>query len=295
MGQYRIKNDPLNDPQNEYNKLRSDFIFEYGLRTASIKTDDDLIVFEQDCEFQKWEKEQQQKINEAFKEVCKRLNRDEIFYFGCPFSIYKKTYPKRLKVFLNSFLDTDEADFINGELEYLEHTFQDLENSENSGDGYSLTGYENFKLASRFGNQIGVDQFTFSTNKKIEFLESKQNADRGLPQQIEISDIENDFDHVDISKVYDYFNKELVKANFLTDGELKQYLKVAFEQKDPPKNRFTFKNDPQKSVIRKVFYKYYKDVAARGRRKEYRKECASLLGEYFNGYNTKNVLNNFNK
>lgn len=115
------------------------------------------------------------------------------------------------------------------------------------------------------------------------------------PQQNEISDIENKFDHVDISKVYDYFNKELVKADFLTDTQLKQYLKAAFERKEPPKDRFTFKNDPQKSVIRKIFYKYYKDVAARGRRKEYRKECASLLGEYFNDYNTKTVLNNFNK
>jgi len=188
----RLKNDPLNDPENEYNKLRDDFIFEYGLKTTSIKTDDDLIFFEHDYEFQKWGKEQQQKINEAFKKECKRLNRDEVFYFGCPFIIYKKTYPKRLKDFLNSLFDTVEADFINGELEYLEHTLKDLENSERSGDGYSLTGYENFKLASRFGHQIGADQFTFSTNKKIEFLEGKQNADPGQPQQNEISDIENE-------------------------------------------------------------------------------------------------------
>lgn len=115
------------------------------------------------------------------------------------------------------------------------------------------------------------------------------------PQQNEISDIENVFDHVDISKVYNYFNKELVKTNYLTEMQLKQYLKAAFEQEKPPKDRFTFKNDPQISIIRNIFYRYYTEIAARGRKKGYRKECASLLGNYFIGYNTKKVFDNFNK
>lgn len=120
-------------------------------------------------------------------------------------------------------------------------------------------------------------------------------SETGQPIQGEVTDIENKFDHVDISTVYDYFNKELVKTNFLNDTQLTQYLKAAFEQEKPPKNKFTFKNDPQKGTIRNVFYRYYTDVAARGRKKNYRKECASLLGEYFNGYNTKTVEANFNK
>jgi hypothetical protein len=155
-------------------------------------------------------------------------------------------------------------------------------------------GAVDFLFLLSVSSELKQVNFLFSILEKFDLsFINKRVSQR--PQQNEISDIENEFDHVDISKVYDYFNKELVQANFLTDTQLKQYLKAAFERKEPPKDRFTFKTDPQKSVITNVFYRYYTEVAARGRRKGYRDECASLLGEYFNGYNTKTVKGNFNK
>lgn len=86
---------------------------------------------------------------------------------------YSQKYKERLNCFLNEF-EADESDFINRELEYFKNTLYDLENSEASHDGHSVTGIENFLISYSVCLDIGFDKFNFSTKKKINFLESKR-------------------------------------------------------------------------------------------------------------------------
>jgi len=94
-------------------------------------------------------------------------------------------------------------------------------------------------------------------------------------------------------EIYNHFKIGLVDKKYLTDQELIDYLKVAFEHKSPPKIRFKIINAKKKQSVIHVFYEYYKNIACspHGKQKEY----AALLGEYFEGYNTNNVSSNFNK
>jgi len=79
----------------------------------------------------------------------------------------------------------------------------------------------------------------------------------------------------------------------LTEKELNEFLKAAFELKTIPKTLFKIKDAPNKVTIEAVFYKYYKNVA--GKRHGKQKQYASLLGDYFEGYKTQTVSSNFSK
>lgn len=103
---------------------------------------------------------------------------------------------------------------------------------------------------------------------------------------------ENNFDDVDIKNVYQHFKENLVDKSKLSDDDLILYLKSAFEEQKPPKKLF-FIEKGNKKDNRKVFYTYYKKIAKEpfGRQKDY----AALLGDYFEGFDTKNVSSNFSK
>lgn len=166
-------------------------------------------------------------------------------------------------------------------------------------DHFVLEHFGIVNLSYHLSVSIELEQivflFSILENFGLFFKDKTTSTPPEKPQHPTGSLSENNFDHVDINKVYDYFYKELVKTTFLSDKQLKEYLKVAFEQPQAPKKKFTFQNDPLKSKMNNVFYRYYTEVAGRGHRKKYRKDCAELLGEYFTGYTTKKVLDNFNK
>lgn len=86
---------------------------------------------------------------------------------------YSERYAVRLIEFLNEF-EADETDFVNKELEYFENTLYDLEKSEASHDGFSITGINNFLMAYDLVQKIGWEKFYYSTKKKINFLENKK-------------------------------------------------------------------------------------------------------------------------
>ncbi len=106
-------------------------------------------------------------------------------------------------------------------------------------------------------------------------------------------EFKNNFDKVAPIEVYNHFKAGLVDKGFLTEKELDEYLKLAFELKIVPETLFTIKDAPTKTTIEAVFYKYYKNVAGKihGKKNLY----AALLGDYFKGYKTSTVSSNFNK
>lgn len=103
----------------------------------------------------------------------------------------------------------------------------------------------------------------------------------------------NNFDNIKPTEIYKHFKADLVEKGYLTEQELNEYLKAAFELKTIPETLFKIKDAPNKAAIEAVFYKYYKNVAGKihGKQNQY----AALLGDYFEGYKTTTVSSNFSK
>lgn len=115
------------------------------------------------------------------------------------------------------------------------------------------------------------------------------------PQQpeTETPTLTNNFDNIKPTEIYKHFKANLVDKQYLTEQELNDYLKAAFELKTIPETLFKIKDAPNKAAIEAVFYKYYKNVAGKihGKQNQY----AALLGDYFEGYKTTTVSSNFSK
>jgi hypothetical protein len=163
-------NDPLHNPENEYQILKSKFKKEYHSKTAHLKTEVDFLLYNLDTDFDEWEKEQKEEINKAFLKLIKELNHKKIFFFGCSFDNYEQNYSKRLSEFLEAYTDASNIDFIEDELKFLENILYDIQNSEGAHDGHSLTGYDIFSKAYEFVSIVGYKQYYFSHNKKVDFL-----------------------------------------------------------------------------------------------------------------------------
>lgn len=107
-----------------------------------------------------------------------------------------------------------------------------------------------------------------------------------------LADMTNNFDSVEILGVYKHFKNALVDKKYLSDEELINYISAAFDKKEPPKDLFKFTGIKTKQGIYEIFYDYYKDIAGKPHRKS--KQYAKLLGEYFEGYKTENIVTNWN-
>jgi len=124
------------------------------------------------------------------------------------------------------------------------------------------------------------------------YLEQKQ----GLPtQQTETitkqPNFTNNFDNVTTVEIFEHFNAGLVNKGYLTEQELNEYLKAAFELKTKPKRPFKLKHTPSKQRIYTLFYIYYKDISQK--KHDRQKDYAELLGDYFEGYKTETIRTNW--
>ena len=134
--------------------------------------------------------------------------------------------------------------------------------------------------------------------KYLEFL--KKEYQKYLPPQQtetkteqETPTFTNNFDKIKPTEIFKHFKAGLVEKGYLTEQELNEYLKAAFELKTIPETLFKIKDAPNKAAIEAVFYTYYKNVAGKihGTQNQY----AALLGDYFEGYKTTTVSSNFSK
>lgn len=175
-----------------------------------------------------------------------------------------------------------------------------------------LLKIESTLLKSNFGINIRVVELNFDCSIEPEIHETLNKIklkyvkelieliDSFLPYQQTETKIEqrtptftNNFDNIEPTEIYKHFKAGLVGKGYLTEQELNEYLKAAFESKTIPKTLFKIKNAPNKAAIEAVFYTYYKNVAGKiyGRQILY----AALLGDYFEGYKTTTVSSNFSK
>lgn len=132
--------------------------------------------------------------------------------------------------------------------------------------------------------------------EQLEYIERTNKIEKALPPQQtgqETPTFTNNFDKIKPTEIFKHFKAGLVEKGYLTEQELNEYLKAAFELKTIPETLFKIKDAPNKAAIEAVFYTYYKNVAGKihGRQNQY----AALLGDYFEGYKTTTVSSNFSK
>ena len=166
-------NDPLFFESNDYVKIKNDFIEEYQSRTSHLSGDEDFLFFEADEEFTHWEETKKEEIKNEFIKLTKKLNKDNIFFFGCSFENYKNNYIRRLNLFLENYDDTSETDFILSEKYFLENLIYDFENGTGDVYEFSKSDVEVYKKASYVVSMISYEQYCYSNNKKMSFLEQK--------------------------------------------------------------------------------------------------------------------------
>jgi hypothetical protein len=142
---------------------------------------------------------------------------------------------------------------------------------------------------------IDNDFFEFSKYRKsqLDTIVSEhlphQNAE--TKTELGIPAFTNNFDNIKPTEIYKHFKAMLVEKEYLTETELNEYLKAAFELKTKPETLFKLKHTPTKQKIYTVFYVYYKDIAQK--KHERQKEYAALLGDYFEGYKTEIIQTNW--
>lgn len=108
------------------------------------------------------------------------------------------------------------------------------------------------------------------------------------PEADPAKDITNHFDRAPIKEVIEHF-KDLEK--YMGNGEFIEWIKLAFELKQLPEQKFSLDRQFQKSKIRNIFHSYWKRYGKKGNRSKYVK----LLSDYFNDFDFKNTMNNFHK
>jgi len=168
------------------------------------------------------------------------------------------------------------------------------------------TAYLNFTINSenhlgeRFREHlqdlVGIygETVIYPTKRKVEYIKGLISKEAVLPHQQKAKlEFTNNFDNVEAEDVREHFKKGLVNRNMLNDNELADFLFTAFEKQIVPQKKFIFKKLETKQKVMKVFYQYYTDKAGKPHGKQ--KKYAALLGDYFEGFNSKNVSSNFSK
>ena len=161
--------------------------------------------------------------------------------------------------------------------------------------GNEITYIENLTRENWVEYLAHCEKEASEQKEKAEKIKSNWKPKAFSPQQAETEaehgtpTFKNNFDNINTVEIYDHFKAGLVDIGYLTEQELNEYLKAAFELKTKPQTLFKLKHTPTKQKIYTVFYVYYKDISQKKKRKEY----AALLGDYFEGYRTEIIQTNW--
>jgi hypothetical protein len=131
--------------------------------------------------------------------------------------------------------------------------------------------------------------------KLLKYIEDIVSPSQKSESQTEYKSLNfhNNFDNVSPIEIYKHFKAGLVDKKYLTEDELNQYLKAAFELKTIPETLFKFKYAPRKEKIYEVFYTYYLTIAGKPHNKQ--TQYVELLGNFFIGFNNNTIRTNWAK
>ena len=89
--------------------------------------------------------------------------------------------------------------------------------------------------------------------------------------------------------VYTHFKKYLVGQNIITENQLHQFLKAAFELETPLINKIAMSDAQRKKKVYACFHTFYNGNKIQGNKKKY----VELLSDFFIGYEYKNTDKNW--
>jgi len=200
---------------------------------------------------------------------------------------------KELKLYENSTIE------IRNNLNPACHLMYDIRQSEVTAIIEAKNKYLTFRKDTDFCDFL-TGSFFYDLNKAlIEFFgaftdvsdmkrtQPEPPAPQAEADPIEAEMITNNFNNDNIEKVIKHF-KSLER--YMKNGEFMQWIKQAFELKEPPKQKFSLRKHI-KGEIRGIFHDYWKESGKHGNREEY----VRLLSDYFEGFPFKTTLDNFNK
>lgn len=159
-------------------------------------------------------------------------------------------------------------------------------------DSYTLA--EKIKLEVSVLEKLRVNKTDYEVLKDRyrSYLEQKQALPTLQSETItKQPNFTNNFDNNTPAEVFEHFNAGLVNKGYLTEQELNEFLKAAFELKTKPEQLFKLKHAPTKQRIYNLFYIYYRDISQK--KHDRQKDYAALLGDYFEGYKTEIIRTNW--
>tara|TARA_R110002074_G_scaffold71140_1_gene164605 strand:+ start:282 stop:1751 length:1470 start_codon:yes stop_codon:yes gene_type:complete len=151
--------------------------------------------------------------------------------------------------------------------------------------------------AQTLGDRIPVEKMVDGIKKMFESPNNTPtDTNETTPQAQDNFLDKNKFNDKSYDFIYDHFKKGLVDGDreYLSEDKLKEWIEEAFGQyPNEPKEKYSFKNaGAKKLLIKDVFYKFYVSCGTPSKKSE---KYASLCGNYFEGYNTKNVVATWHK
>lgn len=141
---------------------------------------------------------------------------------------------------------------------------------------------------------INKTDYKILSDRYRNYLDNKHKLQQPETNKPDVNfEFENNFDRVKNTAVYDFFKTKLVDKKYLTVDSLHNYLKVAFENQQPPLTKFSFENKYLIKDIRKIFYDYFSVINTEKYSAQDR--YIKLLTDYFEGFDFEKIKNNFNK
>jgi hypothetical protein len=151
-----------------FQKLRNEIIqksTEYDL-DALIESSEHLSADLLDLqEFRDWVAEPIKELERLFVIERNKLIDSNTHFSGCPLDVYSSNYDKRLKLYLDTYEDAKEDDFIFDEKMEINRTDDNLE--------MEVSGYKIFFDIRFINDPILLRKINFSIDAKFEFLNEK--------------------------------------------------------------------------------------------------------------------------
>ena len=120
-------------------------------------------------------------------------------------------------------------------------------------------------------------------------LEPSKLPNKTIPKNY-LHTLSNEFDKTSLIDVYNFFAEELVNKKYLSKDTLLDYIRIAFQDRRLPDEKFRLRTKERNKII-DIFYRFYSEVSSRrhGTRDQYIK----LLSNYFENFDFNKVKNNF--
>lgn len=145
---WRCDYEPLLDPINSLftDTCKFESELEEKMKRIFIYSNEEQKIFFE------WKIHKENNLRTQYEKTISDLNKNQDYYYGCSFQIYKRTYSNRLQKFLSNFKESEEEDFLEYELN---------------------KGIMHIPYNTDYFSQEQLKKFRFSLEKRFNFLQEQ--------------------------------------------------------------------------------------------------------------------------